>query len=54
MTRLDLMNGDALDWLNFKVVISFEYRKISTLDPFRIPASKTLLLRVSREIFGSR
>ena len=53
-TRLDLMNGDALGWLNLKVVISFEYRKISTLDPFRLPASKTLLLRISREIFSSR
>ena len=54
MTRLDLMTGDALDGLNFKVVISLEYRKISTLDPFRLPASRTLLLQVSREIFGSR
>ena len=53
-TRLDLTNGEALDWLNLKVVVSFEYRKISTPDPFRLPASRTLLLRVSREIFSSR
>jgi hypothetical protein len=53
-TRLDLTNGAALDWLNLKVVVSFEYRKISTDDPFQLPASKTLLLRVSREIFSSR
>ncbi len=53
-TRLNLMNGTALDWLNLKVVISFEYRKTSTADPFQLPASKTLLLRVSREIFSSR
>jgi hypothetical protein len=53
-TRLDLMNGTGVGWLNLKVVLSFEYRKISTLDPFRLPASKTLLLRISREIFSSR
>jgi hypothetical protein len=43
-----------MGWLNLKVVLSFEYRKTSTADPFRPPASKTLLLRVSREIFSNR
>jgi len=52
-TRLSLMNGTISGWLNLKVVVSFEYRKISTPDPFRPPTSKTLLLRVSREIFTS-
>ena len=51
-TRLDLMPGDALAWLNLKVVMSFEYRKISTPDPQRPPSSKTLFLRLSREIFS--
>jgi len=51
-TRLDLITAALPRWLNLKVVISFEYRKISTLDPFRLPSSKTLLLRISREIFS--
>lgn len=53
-TRVDVMTGDAPAWLNLKVAVSFEYRKISTRDPFRLPSSKTLLLRVSREIFTTR
>ncbi len=51
-TNLDLMPGDTLAWLNLKVVVSFEYRKISTPDPLRPPSSKTLFLRLSREIFS--
>ena len=52
-TRLDVMTGDRPEWLNLKVVLSFQYRKISTADPFRRPSSKTLLLRLSREVFAS-
>jgi len=51
-TNLDLMTGDAFQWMNLKVVLSFEYRKISTPDPLRPPSSKTLFLRLTREIFS--
>ena len=53
-TGLDVMTGDSPRWLNLKVVLSFEYRKISSPDPYRLPSSKTLMLRMSREIFASR
>ena len=52
LTRLDLMTGDRLGWLNLKVVVSFEYRKISTPDPYRLPSSRTLMFRMSREFFS--
>lgn len=51
-TNLDLMAGEAFEWANLKVVLSFEYRKISTPDPLRPPSSKTLFLRLTREIFS--
>jgi len=51
-TNLDLMPGEAFEWANFRVVLSFEYRKISTPDPLRPPSSKTLFLRLRREIFS--
>lgn len=52
-TRLDLMTTDSLRWLNLKVVISMEYRKISTPNPYLLPSNKTLMVRISREIFSS-
>ena len=52
LTRLDLMTGDRLGWLNLKVVTSFEYWKISTPDPYRLPSRRTLMFRVSREFFS--
>lgn len=51
-TRLELRPAYLSRRLNLKVAISFEYRKISSPDPFRPPSSKILLLRVSREIFA--
>ena len=52
-TRLDLMTTDSMRWLNLKVVISMEYRKISTPNPYLLPSNKTLMVRISREIFSS-
>jgi len=54
ITRLDLMTTDSPRWLNLKVVISTEYRKISTPNPYLLPSNKTLMVRISREIFSSR
>ncbi len=53
ITRLDLMTTDSPRWLNLKVVISMEYRKISTPNPYLLPSNKTLMVRISREIFSS-
>ena len=54
ITRLDLMTTDSPRWLNLKVVISTEYRKISTPNPYLLPSNKTLMVRISCEIFSSR
>ena len=51
LTALNLVPAIGGKNSNLKVVLSFEHRKISSLDPFRPRSSKTLILRLSYDAF---
>ena len=51
LTGLDLVPMIGHETSNLKVVLSFEYRKISTPDPYRLRSSRTLILRLSYDAF---
>ena len=51
LTGLDLVPETRRLTPHLKVVLSFEYRKISSPDPYRLRSSKTLMLRLSYDAF---
>ena len=51
LTGLDLVPMIGHETSNLKVVLSFEYRKISTPDPYRLRSSRTPILRLSYDAF---
>ena len=51
LTGLDLVPVIGRKTSNLKVVLSFEYRKISSPDPYRLRSSRTLILRLSYDAF---
>ena len=51
LTGLDLMPETGRLSPHLKVVLSFEYRKISSPDPYRLRSSRTLMLRLSYDAF---
>jgi len=51
LTGLDLVPKTGHGQTNLKVVLSFEYRKISSPDPYQMRSSKTLILRLSYDVF---
>ena len=51
LTGLDLMPETGHLSSHLKVVLSFEYRKISSPDPYRLRSSRTLMLRLSYDAF---
>ncbi|MEC7361466.1 MAG: hypothetical protein VYA42_03250, partial [Pseudomonadota bacterium] len=51
LTGLDLVPMIGHETSNLKVVLSFEYRKISTPDPYRLHSSRTPILRLSYDAF---
>ena len=51
LTGLDLIPVIGRKTSNLKVVLSFEYRKISSLDPYRPRSSRILILRLSYDAF---
>ena len=51
LTGLDLIPVIGRKTSNLKVVLSFEYRKISSPDPYRPRSSRIFILRLSYEAF---
>ena len=51
LTGLDLIPVIGRKTSNLKVVLSFEYRKISSPDPYRPRSSRILILRLSYDAF---
>ena len=51
LTGLDLVPKTGRRKTNLKVVLSFEYRKISSPDPYQLRSSRTLILRLSYDAF---
>ena len=51
LTGLDLIPVIGRKTSNLKVVLSFEYRKISSPNPYRLRSSRTLILRLSYDAF---